>query len=146
MSAASSFGFSLFMRYWLSCATLVLFAYNPFGRSFYHWVANSAGDLFFKLVVGLILLFTIVFLMWVIVGSVRWHGLLAGLVLWGLLSHQVLTLWAVEAPLLRELVILVCLATLLTVGLCWPHIVSQLCGQEEKRYLTKDKKKLGAGL
>jgi membrane-bound ClpP family serine protease len=145
MSSGSHFTAGLFLRYWLFCTALVLLTYNPFRHSFYHWVSGGTGDWLLKLVVGLILLFTTVFLVWVIFGSVGAIGVTIGALSWGLLSHQVLTALSVQAPLLRELVVLICLATLLAVGLSWPHFIFRLSGQEEKRYLTKDKKKIGAG-
>ena len=128
-----------FLFFWVSCVSLVLLTYNPFSHSFYHWVMGGSEELFLKLVIGLGLLFAYVFLIWVILGSVGLLGVVIGCALWGLLAHELIGLMAVEAPPLRRLVVLVCLATLLAVGLSWPHFKYRLHGQIEKRYLIKKK-------
>jgi hypothetical protein len=142
MAAVTLFTPQRFIVQWIACLALVLLTYNPFGRSFYHWVTGSPEELFLKLVVGLGLLFIYVFLIWVIFSSVGRRGLVAGGLLWMLAVYQVLQWLPTETPVLRRSVTLACLATLLAVGLAWPHLTTRFSGQLQKRYLIPKKKKL----
>lgn len=141
MAAPIAFNPQRFFVQWLLCLALVLLTYNPFGDSYYHWVMRSPEDLFFKAVVGLALLFTYVFLLWVIFSSVGRRGIVIGIVLWVLMAYQVFEWIPTDSLMLRRLVQLACLATLLAVGLIWPHMLTRLTGQIQKRYLIKKRKK-----
>lgn len=142
MAAAIAFTPRRFLVQWSSCLALVFLTYNPFGRSYYHWVTGASEDLFFKLSVGLLLLFIYVFLFWVIFGSVGLWGLVAGILIGLLCIHQILQWFLVEIPAVAQAISLLLMATLLAVGLAWPHLTIQLSGQPQKRYLVKGKKKL----
>ncbi len=146
MASAAQFSAGMAIGRWLVTTALVQITYNPFGRSYYHWVSGEGGDLLLQALAGLSLLIAYVFLGWVILGSVGIPGVLAMIAIWGLLSHQLLGFTAVDEPLLRESLVLLSLSTTLTAGLVWPHAVTRLNGQIEKRYLEGKQKKTGPGL
>jgi hypothetical protein len=146
MSASSHFSPGLIISRWLSCTVLIVSTYNPLGRSYYHWISEAPDELLLKVLIGLSLLFIYVFLGWVILGSVGLLGVVLILVVWGLLAHQLLVFTAATDPLLREMIILLCLTSTLAAGLVWPHFVVRLNGQLEKRYLTGKDKTAGTGV
>lgn len=125
----------LIVSRWLFCTVLVLATYNPFGRSYYHWITGEPEELILKFLVGLLLVVVYVYLAWVIVGSVRVLGVLAMLAIWLLFAHQLLDLADPVGSVLRQTIVLLSLSTTLAGGLCWPSIIVRLSGQIEKRYL-----------
>ncbi len=124
-----------YLIHWLSSAALVLMTYNPFGHSYYHWVVSGQGSVVLKVLGGLALLFTQTFTLWWIISSVGRIGLAAGAVIWGLTSYEILTWYPDLSPVIKHLVVQLLLATMLAIGLSWPHLRTRLTGQIEKRYL-----------
>ncbi|CAK0758736.1 membrane hypothetical protein [Gammaproteobacteria bacterium] len=124
-----------YLVHWLASAALVLMTYNPFGHSYYHWVMTEGGSIFLKVLAGLTLLIVQTFTLWWTISSVGRIGLLAGAIIWGLTSYEVLKWIPGESSVARQLVVQLFLATMLAVGLSWPHFKTRLTGQIEKRYL-----------
>jgi len=132
-SVAREFTALSFLWRFAASLLLVLATYNPSGYSFFHWVSNSANLGAQQFVVGVVILIG-----WVILlaatkrsldtlGMVLGVALLAGLV-WLLIEFGVLSLESVST---FTWVVLVCIAALLAVGLCWSHIWRRLTGQFE---------------
>jgi hypothetical protein len=112
---------------------LVLATYNPSGYSFFHWVMKSESLGPEHFVVGVV-----VAIGWVILiaatkrsldtlGMVLGVVLLAGLV-WLLIDFGALSLDSASAV---AWVVLICIAVLLAIGLCWSHIWRRITGQFE---------------
>jgi len=125
-----------FLALWLGCLALVLLTYNPFGHSFYHWItAPSEGYFSVKLLVGLLLLFAYVFLIWVMASQLGRVGVATGILLLALTVNEALDLLSTATPILRRFVVVFCVGTLLAIGLTWPHIRVNFSGIINKRYL-----------
>jgi hypothetical protein len=112
---------------------LVLATYNPSGYSLFHWVAQSESLGAEHFVVGVIISIGWVILIAATKRSLNTLGMVLGVVLlaglvWLLIDFGVLSLSSASAV---TWVVLVCLATLLAVGLSWSHIWRRLTGQFE---------------
>jgi|GEM_PF-1482956 len=139
-----------YLVHWLASASLVMMTYNPFGHSYYHWVMTPGGSVIFKTLTGLGLFFVQVFTLWWITSSVGRIGLVAGAGILALSSYEILKRMETSSLFTKQMVVELLLATLLAVGLSWPHMRTRLTGQLEKRYLIyhgkaeKKKKKYAA--
>jgi len=112
---------------------LVLATYNPSEYSFYHWVTNTESLGAEHFVVGVIVLIGWVILLAATKRSLNTLGMVLGILLlgglvWLMIDFGVLSLESVSAV---TWVILICIAALLAVGLCWSHIWRRLTGQFE---------------
>lgn len=112
---------------------LVLATYNPSGYSLFHWVANAESLGAEHFVVGVIVAIGWVILIAATKRSLNTLGMVLGIVLlaglvWLLIDVGVLSLESASAI---TWVVLVCIAVLLAVGLCWSHIWRRLTGQFE---------------
>ena len=112
---------------------LVLATYNPSEYSFYHWVTKTEGLGPEHFVVGIVLLIGWVILLAATKRSLSTLGMVLGVLLlgglvWLLIDFGVLSLDSVSA---LTWVILICIAALLAIGLCWSHIWRRLTGQFE---------------
>ncbi|CAK0744273.1 membrane hypothetical protein [Gammaproteobacteria bacterium] len=139
-----------YLVHWLASASLVMMTYNPFGHSYYHWITTPGGSVFFKILAGLGLFFVQVFTLWWITSSVGRIGLVAGVGILALSSYEILKRMGTSSLFTKQMIVELLLATLLAVGLSWPHMRTRLTGQLEKRYLIyhgkaeKKKKKYAA--
>lgn len=125
-----------YLIHWLASAAVVLMTYNPFGHSYYHWVIAADNDsLFLKALAGIFLFSVQVFILWWTISSVGRIGVVAGLIIWGLSSYEMLKWIPTESMVTRQLIVQLFLATILAIGLSWPHFKTRLTGQIEKRYL-----------
>ena len=124
-----------FLVHWLASTSLVLMTYNPFGHSYYHWIMTPGGSIFLKALAGLALLFAQVFMLWWIIATIGRAGVIVGGVIWGLTAYEILKWMPQESPVLRQMIVLLVLATVQAIGLSWPHFRTRLTGQIEKRYL-----------
>jgi hypothetical protein len=112
---------------------LVLLTYNPSGYSFVNWVSESPdlGAVHFVagilLTIGWIILIAATKRSLDTLGMILGVALLAGLV-WLFVELGILSLGSVSAV---TWVVLICIAALLAVGLCWSHIWRRLTGQFE---------------
>jgi Family of unknown function (DUF6524) len=140
MAEISTFTPQRFLVHWVSCQALVLATYNPFGHSYYDWVMGPADDPVTKLLVGLMLAGTYVFLIWVIAGSLGRWGLVAGALLLALSINQLLEHLPTSEPRLRQSAVLFCIGSLLSVGLSWPHFWSSFSGIINKRWIIPKKR------
>ncbi len=122
-----------FLLRFIATLVLVFATYNPSEYSFYHWVTQteSLGPEHF--VVGIIVLIGWVILLAATKRSLNTLGMVLGILLlgglvWLLIDFGVLSLESMSAV---TWVILVCIAALLAIGLCWSHIWRRLTGQFE---------------
>ncbi|MFN3076499.1 MAG: DUF6524 family protein [Alphaproteobacteria bacterium] len=130
----------LFLR-WLFCLLLVFTTYNPWQYSYLHWLRE--GDPSWKLAwVGVVLVGAYVLVFQVILSSIGLSGLLAGGVITAASSLELIRLRPDDQNLnwVLEVLLLVALASTLSVGLAWAQIATWLTGQKYKRYLTKKPK------
>jgi hypothetical protein len=133
---ANEFTFGSFITRLAASLVLVLATYNPSGYSFFHWVRNamSADGLGPEhFLVGVVLLIGWVILVIATSQSMGVLGLVLGAALLGGLVWLFVDLgWlALDSWSALTWVILLCLSTLLAVGLCWSHIWRRLTGQFE---------------
>lgn len=137
--AGRAFSFPHFAMRWLVCQFLVFLTYNPSGYSYAHWMWEGRGYFFAEVLGGVALLGAYLFLFHAILMSIGLPGMLAGVVAAGLTVAEVLRVGPqpADARGLIETTLLVCLATLLAVGLSWGYIVARLTGQKQKRYFNK---------
>jgi hypothetical protein len=112
---------------------LVLITYNPSRYSFVDWVwtAESLGPQHF--LAGVVLLIGWVILLAATKNSLNTFGMVLGILLlgglvWLMIDFGLLSLDSVSS---LTWVILICVAALLTIGLCWSHIWRRLTGQFE---------------
>ena len=132
-SPSREFTFVSFLLRFAGALALVLLTYNPSGYSYVSWVGNAPDLGAVHFVVGVL-----VIIGWIILisatkrsldtlGIVLGIALLAGLV-WLFIEIGWLSLNSTSAI---TWVVLVCIAALLAVGLCWSHIWRRLTGQFE---------------
>jgi hypothetical protein len=130
----------LLLRF-LAAAILIIVTYNPEGYSYYHWMltepltANPP-----KLIAGLALAIA-----WTTFVSATYRALgtfgtilmtmLFGALIWGLLYYQLVT---PNSPRALSYLLMLLLATMLTVGCYWPHIRSGLRARR-KAHRLKDR-------
>jgi hypothetical protein len=130
--------FNLLSFVWRLAASLLLViaTYNPSGFSYFHWLrgamaVNGLGPEHFVvgvvLVIGWVLLFTATQRSLGTLGLILAATLLGGIV-WFLTDVGVIAVGSVSA---LTWVSLVCLATLLAIGLSWSHIWRRVTGQYE---------------
>lgn len=123
---------SFLLRFALSLA-LVLLTYNPSGFSYVGWISDAPelGAVHFvvgiAVLIGWIILITATKRSLDTLGMVLGIALLAGLV-WLFIEIGWLSLDSASAI---TWVVLICIAALLAVGLCWSHIWRRLTGQFE---------------
>jgi hypothetical protein len=141
-TALSAFSLQHFVIRWIACLFLVFGTYNPFHRSYWHWVVESEGDVILKALIGIALVIIYVFLLWVVIASLGGWGIFAGAVVAGLSAVEILDLLpgGAESRFVSSMVYIFCLASFFAVGLSWPNVVSRLSGQIQKRYLVKGKR------
>jgi hypothetical protein len=124
-----------YLIHWLASAALILSTYNPFGHSYYHWVTTEGGSPFLKALAGLVLLILYAFTLWWTVATVGRVGVIAGGTIWGLASYEALKWIPAESPIVRQLVVLVLLASIVAAGFSWSHFRTRLTGVIDKRYV-----------
>jgi Family of unknown function (DUF6524) len=120
-------------RYALALA-LVLFTYNPSGFSAIHWIRTAIGDGELGAVhffVGILLLIG-----WVILWVATWRAMDTLGVVLGALALGALVWLLISSGLLKadsasaiSWIVLICLASLLGIGLSWSHLWRRLTGQ-----------------
>jgi len=137
-------GFVL-VRLLLSLA-FVFATYNPTGYSFFHWITDvGEGVLSLKAVVGLALAMTYYAIYRVVFAAFRRSGLIvAGLV--AVLFASALAsivvpkrsqpFWHFNIEL-SQYIILFAVAIVVSLGLSWSHLIEQLTGQLQKRYVQR---------
>ncbi|MDH4073290.1 MAG: DUF6524 family protein [Gammaproteobacteria bacterium] len=132
------FGFMGFVWRFAASLGLVLITYNPSGFSYWGWVQramgaepSTLGPLHF--VAGVVLLIGWVILVIATQRSLGFLGLMLGAALlgglvWLFVDFGILNVSTVSAA---TWVGLVCIATLLAIGLSWSHVWRRLTGQFE---------------
>lgn len=130
--------FNLLSFVWrlMASLSLVIATYNPSRLSYFHWLrgataANGLGPEHFVvgvvLVIGWVLLFAATQRSLGTLGLILAATLLGGIV-WFLTDTGIIAVSSVSA---LTWVSLVCLATLLAIGLSWSHIWRRVTGQYE---------------
>lgn len=133
---ASTSGFTVlsFVWRWIAALALVLISYNPSGHSVYHWTvaafSNSAFGPVNLLVIALLLAG------WAVFWIATWRALntlgvvlaaiILGAIVWLLIDVGWIRTDSVPAI---TWVVLVCLATILAIGVSWAHISRRVTGQ-----------------
>lgn len=125
---------------------LVSATYNPTGYSFYHWIADvGAGMLSLKAVVALILVMLYYAIFRVVFAAFRRSGLIvAGLAAVLFVSEvaaivvprRTQPVWHFNLRL-TQYIILCAVAIVLSLGVSWSHLIEQLTGQLQKRYVRR---------
>ena len=115
---------------------LVLATYNPSEHSYFHWVKGAIRDGGIgpeHLLCGVVLIIGWTILIVATRRSLETVGTVLGIVLLGGLVWLMVDLGILNVDSVSALswVILVCIAALLTIGLCWSHIWRRLTGQLE---------------
>ena len=118
----------------VACLILVLLTFNPSGYSAYHWVVNAITESHFGPIHAITVILFIIG--WAIVLVASWRALDAfGLIIlslalaafvWLLID---LGLFKPQSISAYAWIVLVCLAIVLAVGMCWSHIWRRLTGQ-----------------
>jgi hypothetical protein len=135
---ASTSGFTIlsFIWRWIAALALVLLTYNPSRHSVYHWTVEAFSHSAFGplnlLVIGLLLAG------WVVFWIATWRALetlgvvlaaiILGAIVWLLIDVGWIRTDSVPAI---TWVVLVCIATVLAIGVSWSHISRRLTGQVE---------------
>jgi hypothetical protein len=133
------------VRFLLSLA-FVFATYNPTGYSLVHWITDvAAGALSLKAVVGLALAMIYYAIFRVVFAAFRRSGLVvAGLAAVLFVSE----LASIVVPrrsqpfwhfniLLSQYIILCAMAIVVSLGISWSHLIEQLTGQLQKRYVQR---------
>lgn len=133
---ASTAGFTVlsFVWRWIAALGLVLSTFNPSGHSAYHWIAEAVSTRNFGplnlLVIGLLLAGWSVF--WIATWraldtlGVVLSAIILGAITWFLVDIGWIQTDSVPA---MTWVALVCLATILAIGVSWSHISRRVTGQ-----------------
>ena len=133
---ASTGGFTVlsFAWRWLAALALVLLTFNPTGYSAYTWIVGAVSTGTFGplnlLVIGVLLAG------WAVFWMATWRALdtlgvvLAGIIL-GAIAWFLIDLGWVRTDSVPAItwVVLVCLATILAIGVSWSHISRRVTGQ-----------------
>lgn len=122
----------------LAAFALVFLTYNPEGFSFFHWaiapmLSNTpvAGPVSLRVVAGLVLIAGWAVFLLATRRSIGLAGAMIVLAICGAVVWVLLDMGIVSASSNRGLthVILICLATLLAIGVNWSHISRRISGQ-----------------
>jgi hypothetical protein len=144
VSEPVAMGFFL-VRFLLSLA-FVSATYNPTGYSIYHWITDvGGGPLSLKAVVVLALAMLYFAIFRVVFAAFRRSGLIvAGLVAVLFVTEAGLILaprrsqpaWHFNI-LLSQYLALFAVALVVSLGISWSHLIEQLTGQLQKRYVPR---------
>lgn len=124
----------------------VFATYNPTGYSFYHWITDvGAGMLSLKAAVALAIAMTYYATFRVVFAAFRRSGLVvAGLVAVLFVSEVVSIVVPQRSQpfwhfniLVSQYVILSAVAIVVSLGISWSHLIEQLTGQLQKRYVPR---------
>ncbi len=135
-SDASTAGLTFlgFIWRWIAALALVLLTFNPSGHSAYHWVAEAVGTGRFGplnlLVIGLLLAGWSVF--WI----ATWRaldtlGVVLAVMILGAITWFLVDLGWIRTDSVPAMtwVALVCVATILAIGVSWSHVSRRVTGQ-----------------
>ena len=141
MGNALPMGFFL-VRFLLSLG-FVFATYNPTGYSIFHWITDvGAGVLSLKAVVGLAIAMIYYAIFRVVFAAFRRSGLIVAGLVAGLLVVSIVAprrsepFWDFNI-LLGQYVILCAVAIVVSLGISWSHLIEQLTGQLQKRYVQR---------
>jgi hypothetical protein len=128
---SGEFDWLSFTLRWIASILLVLGTYNPFGLSYYDWIAHDGGFTSLKVLVGIAGLILHVVAAVSTTRSIGAVGIglltaFCGSLAWFLIDSRVLD---IEDPRMFRLTLLLIVAALYGMGLSWSHIRNQLSGQ-----------------
>lgn len=133
------FGFVGWMVRWMLAMFFVFATYNPTGYSFWHWIDRTGlHNASIKVLAGLTLLLLFIIYLRATIRSIGPIGIglvtaLLGSIAWLLSDLAVID---IGKRAVVDMVLLVMLATLLSVGLSWSHIRNRLSGQIDSDDVT----------
>jgi hypothetical protein len=137
-------GFFIFR--FLMSVVLVFSTYNPSGYSFYHWVTDTGWDLLSaKAIVALALAMIYYAISRVVFAAFRRSGLIiavlaavlfVGGLAWMVVPRRSQPSWQFNM-LIAQYVVLCVLAIVVSFGISWSHLIEQLTGQLQKRYVQR---------
>lgn len=130
------FSYSSFFVRWLVAVFFIIATYNPSGYSYVHWIAQANTELWpFKALAGVVLivlygLYGLATLRALGFGGIALITALAAAIVWVLADLQLLTGFA------TPMILMLMLATVLTIGVSWSHIRQRLSGQVDSNNVT----------
>jgi Family of unknown function (DUF6524) len=146
MAADSSLPVGFFFVRFLLSLGFVFGTYNPTGYSFYHWITDfGAGPLSLKAIVTITLAMIYYAIIRVVVAALRRSGLVVGGLAAVLFAIEVATVIVPRRShptwhfyfLLSQYVALFAIAIVISFGISWSHLIEQLTGQLQKRYVRR---------
>jgi len=117
---------------WTISSTLLLLTINPTKWCYYAWlVADDGTPLSYKALVGMLV---------VVIFSFYWHACKVALGKWGIylvIAVFAVAIWALRdygwvdpnSPAVLRWGILLCVSTIMTLGMSWSHISRRMTGQ-----------------
>ncbi|HLS69417.1 MAG TPA: DUF6524 family protein [Kiloniellales bacterium] len=133
------FGFWGWVVRWMLAMFAVLATYNPTGYSFWHWVSQSGlQDASAKVLAALLLLLLHLIYLRATIRSIGPIGIglitaMLGSFVWWLSDLDLIDM---DNRMVLDLILLVMLATLMSIGLSWSHIRNRLSGQIDSDDVT----------
>lgn len=135
-----------FVARFLASLLFVFATYNPTGYSLYHWIVDSGSYLLsLKAIVAVALAMLYYAVFRVMLAALRRSGLIVGAIAALLFALEIATVivpartrptWHYYG-LVGQYVALGALAILVSFGMSWSHLVEQLTGQLQKRYVRR---------
>jgi hypothetical protein len=135
-----------FLVRFLCSLALVFSTYNPTGYSFYHWITDvGAGLLSLKAIVALTLVMIYYAIFRVVFAAFRRSGLIVAGLAAVLFVSELVSLFVPRRSqpfwhfniVLSQYVVLCAVAIVLSLGVSWSHLIEQLTGQLQKRYVQR---------
>jgi hypothetical protein len=137
-------GFVL-VRFLLSLA-FVFATYNPTGYSIFHWITDAGvGVLSLKAVIGLAIAMMYYAIFRVVFAAFRRSGLVVAGLAAVLFVSELASIFVPQRSqpfwhfniLLSQYIILCAAAIVVALGVSWSHLIEQLTGQLQKRYVQR---------
>lgn len=125
---------ALFLRRLLLASFFVFAAYNPTGRSYYHWIMEHVGPVTpLQALAGIVLLIALVTMMRIAFLAMRLRGVVAmiGLFFGGVLLRVGLGLEPFEEIRLTLTAVQLVFATILAFGMTWAHAQIRFSGERD---------------
>lgn len=125
---------ALFMRRLLLAGFFVFAAYNPTGRSYYHWVMQDAGPFSaLQVLAGVVLLTALVAMTRMAVAAMRVRGVVAviGLFFGGVLLRVGLGLESFDEIHLTGTAVQLVVCGILATGMTWSHAQIRFSGERD---------------
>jgi hypothetical protein len=142
----NSLPMGFFLVRFLSSLAFVFATYNPTGYSIFHWIADvGQGKLPLKAGVGLALAMIYYVIFRVVFAAFRRSGLIVAGLFAVLFASELASIvvprrsqpfWNFNI-LVSQYIILCAVAIVIATGVSWSHMIEQLTGQLQKRYVQR---------